>query len=118
MNIGLQIKNMRKKRGLTQNELAEKLGVTASVISQYETGVRNPKNATIERIAAVLDCSYGFEAVFSDVAQGSQDIGQLPEVSGCDELELVNFFRKLNDTGKQEALKRIRELAELDKYKK
>ena len=39
--IGDAIRNERKKCNITQKELAERLGVSASMIAQYETGKRN-----------------------------------------------------------------------------
>lgn len=37
--IGLVIKTLRKKRGLTQQQLAEKLGITDKAVSKWERGV-------------------------------------------------------------------------------
>ena len=54
MTIGEKIKAIRKEKGLTQKELAEKLGVSASMIGQYETNVRNPKFETIQKISSCL----------------------------------------------------------------
>lgn len=52
---GERIKQARLQRGLTQKELAGKLGVSESFISQYERDVRNPKQDTLQRIAVALD---------------------------------------------------------------
>ena len=38
MNIGERILNLRKKSGLSQEELAEKLGVSRQSVSKWETG--------------------------------------------------------------------------------
>ena len=45
------IKAVRVECGLTQQQLAEKMGTTAQAISQWETGTRNPKKSTLIRIA-------------------------------------------------------------------
>lgn len=54
MDIGEKIKYYRKQCGLTQKELGERLGVSASMIGQYENSTRNPKMETIQKIADVL----------------------------------------------------------------
>ena len=56
--IGIRIKNSRLTVGITQAELARRLGVTPQAISQYERGVKKPKIETIERIADVLGISW------------------------------------------------------------
>lgn len=39
MNIGNKIKALRKERGITQEQLAENIGVTFQAVSKWETGV-------------------------------------------------------------------------------
>lgn len=48
------IKFAREQAGLTQSQLAEKIGTTPQNISQYERGIRRPKIETIARIASAL----------------------------------------------------------------
>lgn len=55
MTTGELIKEARKRKGITQNKLAELVGTTPQNISQYERGLRNPKIATVAKIADVLD---------------------------------------------------------------
>ncbi|MCD7777982.1 MAG: helix-turn-helix domain-containing protein [Clostridiales bacterium] len=55
MTIGEKIKEIRKQKHISQKQLAEKLGISYVMISQYETGSRNPKINTINKIAAALD---------------------------------------------------------------
>ncbi len=57
MTIGERLRALRKEAGLTQKELGERLGVSASMIGQYETNLRKPKFETLEKIAAVLNVS-------------------------------------------------------------
>lgn len=44
-------KRLRTSCGLTQNEMADRLGVSKSTISMYENGNREPDFDTLERIA-------------------------------------------------------------------
>ncbi len=44
----------RIRAGLTQQELAERVGVSQAAINRYETGERSPRPATLGRLADVL----------------------------------------------------------------
>lgn len=47
----------RKLRGYTQSQMAEKLEISRSTYTNYETGYRSPDLETLEKISDVLDCS-------------------------------------------------------------
>ncbi|WP_287363751.1 helix-turn-helix transcriptional regulator [Mesorhizobium sp.] len=49
----------RKRRGLTQETLAEQVGLTASSISQLETGKQGFSDTTLAAIASALECRPG-----------------------------------------------------------
>lgn len=50
MNIGNAIKELRKEKGLSQRDLAEKAGLTQTSLSQIESGVKRPNPSTIKKI--------------------------------------------------------------------
>lgn len=55
---GERIRDARKAKGLTQGELAEKIGVKTPAVYKYESGlVVNLKQETIGKLAAALDVS-------------------------------------------------------------
>lgn len=53
----MSFESARKKAGLTQKELAEKLGVDQSAVSFWEAGKHAPRGAKLLRLADVLNCS-------------------------------------------------------------
>lgn len=55
MTTGERIKAARKRAGMTQQDLADRLQISYVGVSQWESGRRNPQKGTLERIAAVLD---------------------------------------------------------------
>lgn len=55
MSDGENIKNMRRKKGLTQEELGGLLGVGKSAVSRWENGEREVTLATMRGIAVALD---------------------------------------------------------------
>lgn len=54
------LRTARKTKGLTMKELGEKVGVSESAISQYETGKREADFETLLKIGEVLDCSIDY----------------------------------------------------------
>jgi transcriptional regulator with XRE-family HTH domain len=52
--VGLNVKNMRKELGLSQEDLAFECGLHRTYISGVERGVRNPTIKVLERIAKAL----------------------------------------------------------------
>lgn len=51
------LKKARIQKGITQKELAEKIGVAKSTYSLYESGNREPNVQNIKKIADILDVS-------------------------------------------------------------
>jgi len=58
--LALKFKELRKKKKLTQSQLAEKLGMEKGQISRIEHGKFNLTLATINKIASELDVSVNF----------------------------------------------------------
>ena len=54
MEFGDMLKAIRKERGLSQDELASRLGTTKQVISRYETKQRVPRLSVVADYAAKL----------------------------------------------------------------
>jgi transcriptional regulator with XRE-family HTH domain len=57
--LGEAIRQLRRKRGLTQASLAEDASLTAATLSLVERGHANPTWDTVKKIAAALDVSMG-----------------------------------------------------------
>jgi len=57
-DIGIKIRDTRKARNMTQEELGAKIGVNKAAINKYETGVVvNLKRTVIEKLAFALGVS-------------------------------------------------------------
>ena len=63
MDFSQRLRELRKERGLTQEELAKKLELAKSSISMYENGKRKPSFEVLEMFADFfnvnLDTLYG-----------------------------------------------------------
>ena len=69
-NIGNRIKELRRKNDLTQEKLADLLGVTYKAVSKWECGVTVPDLSLIVPMARVLgvstDTILGMQSLESD----------------------------------------------------
>jgi transcriptional regulator with XRE-family HTH domain len=57
--LGDAIRELRKKRKVTQEDLAHDAGVTVGTLSLIERGKSNPAWGTVKRIAKALDTTMG-----------------------------------------------------------
>ena len=56
-SIGKTISSLRKNKGMTQNELAEKMNVTDKAVSKWERNLSCPDVNTISKLADILGVS-------------------------------------------------------------
>ena len=54
MNFGKNLRAERERQGITQQDLAARVGITQGVIAQYELGSKSPSVVTAEAIADAL----------------------------------------------------------------
>jgi transcriptional regulator with XRE-family HTH domain len=76
MNYGKAIKIARNTRGLTQKDLADRVGITSSYISRMEAGERKPTTETLETISGALGIPMYLMVLMSSE---KKDITGLPE---------------------------------------
>src|SRR5579875_552962 len=55
IELGLQFRDARVARGMSQRELSERSGVRQADISRIERGAGNPTEATLQRLASALE---------------------------------------------------------------
>ena len=109
--LGKHLKEVRVRAGISQAELARRMGVSPAMISQYETGARSPKMDTLKKIADALGVhasELGVEYYHAD------NYGELLP----DQIELLNAFDDLNLQGQVIAIERVKELTEIPRYKR
>ncbi|WP_392452416.1 helix-turn-helix domain-containing protein [Streptococcus parasuis] len=105
--IGQKIKDYRTQTGLTQKELAEKLGMGHTTVANYEKGFRSPKKDTLFDLADVFGIS--IDDLFPPIKKTNEDIR-----TTAPSIPLANFdprktillsnYDKLNDTRKNKLL--------------
>ena len=55
--LGEKIRELRKKSGMTQHQLAQRLGISSSAVGMYEQGRREPDNKTLLELCSIFDIS-------------------------------------------------------------
>jgi len=75
--VNTKLKNIRKKNGLTQEELAKKANITARNYQRVEKGVQDPKTTTALLIAQALQTTV--EELFPIPQRNSSDTNPTKE---------------------------------------
>lgn len=101
--IGTRIKEAREAKGLTQEQLAEIVGLSSTHISVIERGVKAPKLETFIEIANALDVTS--DSLLLDVLDNSLQITAT---------ELSEQIKKLPPKEQRKILKAVRALVEED----
>lgn len=111
IKIGSVIRDLRKEKGLTQEELASKLGLQKSAIAKYESGrVANIKRTTLQKMIEIFECSPAVLLGYDEPTH----LG-IPEVSDPniykEVAELSNIYMHLNKDDQEYLLLTARRLA-------
>lgn len=136
--IGDRIKNRRKELKFTLQEIADRVGVASSTIQRYESGrISQLKLPVLESIAKAInvnpvwlmkeDAPMGTGISDSDFIKNyNSEIENRTihttinlkdfKITPTKEDELLDNFNKLNSVGKDEAIKRIKELTFINNY--
>lgn len=117
-----RLRALRKQNVLSQQELADKMGVTKQTISQYERGVREPDFESLEALCDIFNVSSDYilgkaNITMRFLTEGDLELLNRPSLSP-DESSLLEDYRELNDEGKAIARSTVRGLAAGGAYKK
>lgn len=100
--IGENIKKLREKNGMSQSELAAKIGKSRTAVWQYERGDTIPRMGAIEEMARV------FGVKKSAIIENRTEYGFL-NLATDDERELIELYRQLPTKAQQTILHGLRE---------
>lgn len=89
------VRLIRESRGLSQEELSQKSGISQNSISRIENGIRKPRKGTLEKLAKALEVedpnvltadSFGRIVAFEDVLDAPAE-------------QRLGYFEVLRETG-------------------
>lgn len=95
VDFGEKLKLLRKRSGLSQEQLAQRLGVTKGMVSSYETSMRMPSYPVLLKIAQLFHVS-------TDILLGLEtderiDLSGLTEKQKAIVCDIITQFREGND---------------------
>ena len=118
IDVGKMISKVRKDRGYSQQQLADKLNLSKQAVSNYEMGKREPDYVTLEAIADALNVPMTMlispeeqERALNEIYASYQT--EIPPV----EIDTIEFalsgeIRKLSEAGKKDVLQFARFIRE------
>lgn len=121
--ISERLREIRKEHKLTQQNIADVLGVDRTTYTVYELGTTTPSPATLVKLSQIYNVTVGYligveenrpelrknsENILSAASLNSDPISLLKK----DEKELLLYFRVLAPEEKKKVTKELKELAQ------
>jgi transcriptional regulator with XRE-family HTH domain len=107
--LGHAVRDLRRRRGLSQTELGDRLGVGFQLVRAYERGAQPLSLAALSRIAKTLECRS------SDLVSAVEDGGRprAAVAAGFDDeaLELLRLFSSIRSKEMRQALLQVAKAA-------
>ena len=129
MSVGEKIKEIRKSKGLTQKQLAEKIGIAEITIRKYEKGERQPSTEQLVSIVNALEVPVS-QLMSNDeiIDLKLEQLHTMIDKYAAGETsyllnmlnpykEILELYDQLNALGKEKVIEYINDLLESDKYK-
>lgn len=114
--FSIRLKELMQNNNETTYSMAEQLHLSAATISRYADGQMAPKITTIDSMARYFNINpawlMGYDVEKELISEKLSKYEQLSK----EEQTLLSNFNNLNDIGKKEAIKRVSELTEINKY--
>jgi putative transcriptional regulator len=93
MEFSERLKDLRKQAGLTQVDVAEKLGISQPAYASWERGVKKPTQENLVKIAQILNVSVDYL------------VGNSEEKN--DELDSIELLFRMNSKGLTDEEKKV-----------
>lgn len=116
--LGKKLLNLRKEYKMTQNDVAEILGMSRTSFSKYENGIANPPLQVLRKIAAIYNVGLEY-LIFdentlirlNDPLNEDDEAAEVPFSKIIDlkpiEKEIIGKFRTLSDEEKTEFIEQF-----------
>lgn len=95
--FGKRLKEIRKRKGLTQEQLAELIGMDTVNVSKLELGEHLPKKENIEKLCEALDIEPKELFDFGHMKSKADIIKELNDTMNSLSLKDLQYFKKIFD---------------------
>ena len=109
--IGNRLRQRRLQIGLTQQQLADKIGAKKNTISNYECNISSPSEEIIIALMEALDCDANY--LYGEFISSGDELA-LDKT----EKKLITSYRGFNDEGKNKIIDIISDMEQLPRYTK
>ncbi len=111
MNVGDNIKKLRKEKGLQQKQIAIELGIDQSNYNKMENGKREPSLEVLNKLAGLFDVSV------DDILNPGKDLPKEVTVEDKTTYEQVRLIQQLDDEDRHVVFKMIDTMLTKKKFK-
>ena len=92
VDFSQRLKQLRKGKRLTQEQVAQRIGVTASMVSSYETDIRLPSYEVLIKIANLFGVTVDYLLCLDD--KRFLDISSLSDEEAAVICDMVNLLKR------------------------
>lgn len=103
-----KIKNLRTNSGMSQVQLAERLGITKSAVNAWEAGTNSPSLSYIAKLARIFGVSTDFLLGVNE--RLTVDISGLDDMQRQAVLLMINLFKRDNSFSPEKVRDKEKEL--------
>ena len=127
MTLGERIKQIRKSKGITQRDLANKIEKSFSLVQKYEMGLTEPPYTMLMKIATALDVPITELLGITQNTMAEAEKAELVSIGealkptdsemfrfNCNAIE--SCMEKMNRLGQSTAVKLVKELSETPEF--
>lgn len=120
MDIGLRLRSLRESKGMTQEEVGKRIGVTKATVNRYETGEIDIKRTIAIKLADILDTTPSYIMGWDD-EPGKIDKksapGYIDKTQADPDALAIKMYKNLDPDDKAEIRGEMKQMLKSDKYK-
>lgn len=111
--IAAVLKKLRTNSGLTADEVGKIIGKSGKTVNAWENGRGQPDAEILIKLCSI----YKVENILAEFDEENYIKKALEPITALEQ-ELLCYFNKLNTNGQTEEIKRLKEMSQLNQYKK